>query len=126
MTGEDLAQRVARHHGFQRTGRRIREAVYAALPSSAAKTKEGETLFVWPPSVQPATWKSFRAPRAGSYRDPQEVPMEELCVLARRVISIGRSTEEALIAMRDALGMAQMREAARQRCLAAIEAVRRG
>jgi very-short-patch-repair endonuclease len=121
MTGENLAQRVARHHGFQRTGRRIREAVYAALPSSATKTKEGETLFVWPPSVQPATWESFRAPRAGSYRDPQEVPMEELCVLARRVISTGRSAEEALIAMRDALGMAQMREAARQRCLAAIE-----
>lgn len=52
--------------------------------------------------------------------------MEQLCVLARRVISTGRSTEEALIAMRDALGMAQMRQAARQRCLAAIEAVRRG
>ena len=125
MTNEHLAQRTARFHGFHRTGRRIREAVYATLPRSVAKTKEGDTLFVWPPGVQPAAWERFREPPAGTYRDPQEIPMQELCALARRIVSSGQSGEAAVIAMRDALGMAKMREAARQRCLAAIDAVHR-
>ncbi len=125
MTEENLAQRTARYHGFHRTGRRIREAIYAALPRSVARTKEGDTLFVWPPGVVPAAWARFREPRTGTYRDPQEVPMQELCVLAGRIISTGQSGEAAVIAMRDALGMAKMREAARQRCLAAIDASRR-
>jgi hypothetical protein len=123
---EALAQRVARAHGFQRTGRRIRDAVNSVLPRGTAMTREGDSVFLWPPGIVPASWNTFRDPPAGSYRDPAEVPMEELGVLARRVSAESLATEEALAAMRDALGMAQMRTNSRQRCLDAINAIRRG
>jgi len=123
---EVLAQRVARAHGFQRTGRRIREAVYAALPAGVQTTTEGEAVFLWPPNVKPEDWSTFRDPPPGQYRDPIEIPMEELRVLARCMLMRGGSDEEVVTAMRDAIGMRQMREASRQRCLAAVEAVRQG
>jgi very-short-patch-repair endonuclease len=126
MRDEVLAQRVARAHGFQRTGRRIREAVYAALPAGVRTTTEGEAVFLWPPNVKPEDWSTFRDPPPGQYRDPLEIPMEELRVLARRMLTRGGSDEEVVTAMRDAIGMRQMREASRQRCLAALVAVRQG
>lgn len=52
--------------------------------------------------------------------------MEELRVLARRMVMRGGSDEEVVTAMRSAIGMRQMREASRQRCLAAVEAARQG
>lgn len=126
MRDEVLAQRVARAHGFQRTGRRIREAVYAALPAGVRTTTEGEAVFLWPPNVKPEDWSTFRDPPPGQYRDPVEIPMEELRVLARRILMRGGPDEEVVTAMRDAIGMRQMREASRQRCLAALVAVRQG
>lgn len=123
---EVLAQRVARAHGFQRTGRRIREAVYAALPAGVRTTTEGEAVFLWPPNVKPEDWSTFRDPPPGQYRDPVEIPMEELRVLARRMVMRGGLDEEVVTAMRDAIGMRQMREASRQRCLAAVATIRQG
>lgn len=49
--------------------------------------------------------------------------MEEPRVLAQRVLANGLS-EEAPVAMRDALGMARMREGSRQRSLAALNEAR--
>jgi hypothetical protein len=49
--------------------------------------------------------------------------MEELRVLDRRIVSLGKLEEATPIAMRDALGLAKPREATRQTCLAAFDAV---
>jgi hypothetical protein len=117
---ERLAQQVARAHGFQRTGRRIREAVLAVVPDACATTREDDTVFLWPPSVTPASWSVFREPRPGLPREPVEMPMEELVVLARRVLSGAGTDQLALVQMRDACGLAALREATRVRCLAAI------
>jgi very-short-patch-repair endonuclease len=121
---ERLAQRVARAHGFQRTGRRIKAAVLAVLPDACATTHEVDAVFVWPPGVTPTSWSAFRAPRPGALREPAEMSIEELVVLARRVLPGAQSDEVALVQMRDACGLAALREAARVRCLAAIQRAR--
>jgi hypothetical protein len=122
---ETLAQRVARAHGFQRTGRRIRDAVTAVLPQGTIMTREGDTTFLWPPGIAPADWNIFRNPAPGASRDPVEVPMEELFVLARRALTGSTTEGDALLVMRDALGLKQLREVARLRCMEAIVAARR-
>jgi hypothetical protein len=74
--------------------------------------------------VAPASWSAFREPRPGAPREPAEAPIEELVVLARRVLLGAGSDEAALVQMRDACGLAALREAARVRCLAAIQSAR--
>lgn len=123
---ERLAQRIARAHGFQRTGRRVREAVLAIVPGACATTREDDAVFVWPSGVAPASWSAFRAPGPGAPREPAEMPIEELMVLASRVLLNAAGEETALVQMRDACGLIVLREAARARCLAAIRKVQAG
>ncbi|MBL6459278.1 DUF3320 domain-containing protein [Belnapia sp. T6] len=115
-----LAQRAARAHGFQRTGRKIRDAVHATLPRGTVLTRERDLVFVWPPGVAPRAWSVFRDPAPGESRDPFEVPIEELVALARRALKETTSEVEALQTMRMALGLERLREVSRLRCLQAI------
>jgi hypothetical protein len=124
MRDERLAQHVARAHGFQRTGRRIREATLAVLPGACVMTREGTDVFVWPPGIAPASWVTFRDPPSGCQREPAETAIEELVALARRALAEAASEEETLLLMRDACGLDKLRDAARNRCLKAVEIVR--
>jgi hypothetical protein len=119
-----LAQRVARAHGFQRTGAQIWKVVAAARPKSCRVTHEAETTFVWPPDVAPDNWSVFRDPEHGQHRDPAETPIQELAALARRVLHQASSDDEALVMMRDACGLEKLREAARVRCIEALDRAR--
>ena len=51
-----LAQKVARLHGFQRTGREIQERVSGAIPRSYRQTQDGTSVFIWPKDIDPAGW----------------------------------------------------------------------
>jgi len=102
---EVLAQHVARTHGVQRTGRRIQDAVSAALPHGVETTIEDGIFFLWPPGVMPDAWANFRAPPAGRYRDPLEIPMQGLRVLAANMLYHGSLDKEVLVLMRNALGI---------------------
>lgn len=82
------------------------------------------SVFVWPPGGASACWSGFRAPCHGAPRNPAEMPMEELLVLASRVLPGAGADEFALVQMRDACGLAALREAAGVRCLAAIRCTR--
>lgn len=115
-----LAQRIARLHGFQRTGREIQERVSASIAKGCRQTKEDCGAFVWPPSVDPSTWNAFRHSVGHEARDPSEIPMEELVTLARNCLSIHRDEDAALMAMRDACGLQKLREVSRERFLEAI------
>lgn len=126
MRDERLAQRVARAHGFQRTGGRIRDAVMAALPSSCSRTSEAGAVFVWPPGADPSSWSGFRQPPPGEQREPAEIAMPELIALAKRVVTDAADDEAALLRMRAACGLSQLRAVSRTRCLLALQAVRAG
>jgi len=123
MTEATLVQHVARAHGFQRAGRRVREAVLAALPQGVTETQEEDLILVWPPGVMPRSWQVFREPEPGAARDPAEIPIEELEVLARRVLAKAVDEEHALVLMREACGLERLRETARARFRKALSRV---
>lgn len=117
-----LIQRIARVHGFHRSGREIQERVIAAIPAACTKSVDSAGTFIWPVGSVPTDWDRFRMPAPGEHRDPAEIPMEELVVLAKTCVVKHHSEDAALFAMRDACGLRLLRDAARERCRLAIAA----
>ena len=72
----DLCQRVARLHGFKRTGSKIRGTVLAALGASRGFTKGRRgTIAWWPDDMRPASSMVFRGMRvAGIERHWDDLP----------------------------------------------------
>jgi hypothetical protein len=119
-----LAQRVARLHGFQRTGREIQDRVAAAIPLACRRTEDSAGVFVWPSGADPAAWDRFpRRQGAEPPLDPAELPLEVLTVLARVCLAAQADQEAALQLMRDGCGLTRFREPSRLRCLEAIALV---
>ena len=117
-----LIQIIARAHGFQRAGRDIQARIIAAIPPDCAQSREDVGIFVWPAGIAPAAWDRFRHPPSGQSRDPAEIPIEELTVLARECLREDADEDAALAAMRAGCGLQRLREAARERCRRAIAA----
>lgn len=85
-----LVDRVARIHGFKRSGRLIRERVLALARRryhfrADPDPKIGD--FVWMSVDDPARWNTFRVPAVqdGDSRVIEEIPIEEIAVAARSV-----------------------------------------
>ncbi|MGD0109614.1 MAG: DUF3320 domain-containing protein, partial [Rhodopila sp.] len=119
-----LAQRIARRHGFQRTGREIQERVAAAIPSTCRRTEDTAGTFVWPDGADPPSDARFRRPAPGLSVDPADIPLDVLADLARECVSSHSGQDAALVAMRDACGMGKLREASRDRFMDALERAR--
>lgn len=116
-----LIQRVARAHGFQRAGREIQERIEAAIPSELKRTKDSSGTFIWPLDHDPAAARAFEVIN-GVVRDPTEVPIEQLRVLALECGAGSQEDAEVLVAMRNACGMQKMGAAIRARLEEALTA----
>jgi very-short-patch-repair endonuclease len=111
-----LARRIARAHGFQRTGSRIQERVEKIAKRLFKSTEEPGGTFYWPREVEPCGEMPFRWPADDdSTRGVEEICDAELLSLARLVLQRGHSGQEALIAMARELGLQRLREASRGR-----------
>jgi very-short-patch-repair endonuclease len=111
-----LARRIARAHGFQRTGSRIQERVEHIARQRFVCTEEAAGSFYWPDGMTLGTEVAFRWPAdEDSTRGVEEICEQELRSLARKVISSGRSGEEALITMAREIGLGRLRAASRGR-----------
>jgi hypothetical protein len=86
-----LARRIARAHGFVRTGSRIQERVDRwASGQFAATLEEDAGAFYWPKDVEPGSSVSFRrASDDSNARGVEEICMQELVCLARTVQAQG-------------------------------------
>ena len=113
-----LVTRVARAHGFARSGGRIREAVLTAVDSGHPRTEEAGRFVLWPVGHVEGASVRFRA-GATDVRDHQDVPTAELEDLAGRLPG---SDEELVRLMAAELGMSKVREQTRQRFLRAARA----
>jgi very-short-patch-repair endonuclease len=109
-----LIQRVARAHGFQRAGREIQERIEAAIPSELKRTKDSSGTFIWPLDHDPAAARAFEVIN-GVVRDPTEVPIEQLRVLALECGAGMQEDAEVLIAMRNVCGLQKMGTTVRAR-----------
>ena len=114
-----VIRRVARAHGFARTGGRIREAVLVAVEARFPRTQEGERAVLWPDGCVPTKLILFRHSQDGD-RGLGEVPLVELAGLAQRYLNQGADEEEVVRHMAADFGLGKLREGARGRFLAAI------
>ncbi|MBT9498432.1 MAG: DUF3320 domain-containing protein [Zoogloea sp.] len=111
-----LARRIARAHGFQRTGGRIQERVEHIARQCVGSTEEAAGTFYWPDGVTPGAKVAFRWPLDDdSARGVDEICEQELLSLAHWVVGSGKSGEEALIAMAREIGLMKLRAASRGR-----------
>ena len=119
-----LARRIARVHGFQRTGSRIQERVELIARQRFSSTEESGGTFYWPQGAPIGAGVAFRWPADDeSVRGVEEICAPELVSLARWVIESGRTGEDALIAMAREIGLLKLRAASRARLEIALAAV---
>lgn len=116
-----LARRIARAHGWLRTGGRIRERVFQLARVRYRTTDEEVGTFYWPEHRDPATEPPFRAPAdEDSVRAADEISLPELASLARAVIAQGTEGEAVYYAMARKLGLQQLRASSRVRLEQAV------
>jgi very-short-patch-repair endonuclease len=116
-----LARRIARAHGWQRTGARIQERVDTLAAKAHRTTQEDVGIFHWPNGCDPEAPVPFRRAAEESARAVDEICMPELVALAREVLAGGRSGEDAIVAMARELGMRRLGAASRGRFERAVQ-----
>ncbi len=116
-----LARRIARAHGWLRTGARIRERVFQIARARYRTTDEEVGTFYWPEHLDPAAEPPFRGPAdEDSVRAANEISLPELASLARAVIAQGTEGEAVYYAMARKLGLQQLRASSRVRLEQAV------
>ena len=114
-----LTRRIARAHGFARTGGRIKDRVLALLPNVTV-TKESVGNFLWP-TDSPPPLIPFRRPHPGDERRSlDEIPMPELIGLVRSRPDLAASDDPAIAFARE-IGLARLAKLALERLEEAIE-----
>lgn len=118
-----LARRIARAHGWQRTGARIQERVSSIALSCLKSTEEDVGVFFWANDRGPEVPLVFRS-APDVERSVDEICMAELVALAKLVTMEGKTGDNAVIAMAHRLGLHRVRAASRNRFEKALELAR--
>ncbi|AVS70338.1 DNA helicase [Paracidovorax avenae] len=120
-----LARRIARAHGWLRTGGRIRERVFQIARARYRTTDEEVGTFYWPEHLDSMTEPPFRGPAdEDSVRAADEISLAELASLARALIEQGAQGEGIYQAMARGLGLQQLRAASRARLENVVNSLR--
>ena len=110
-----LARRIARAHGWTRTGSRIQARVAALAGRTYRTTDEDVGTFFWAQDRGPEVPLVFRHAANDSSRSVDEICMPELTALARDVLSSGKNGDEAILVMSRELGLQRLRTVTRGR-----------
>jgi len=112
-----LVRRIARLHGWQRTGARITERVTRIATRAFKKGKEDKGTFFWPNNLEIGQPVPFR-PHID--RSLEEICLQELVSLASDILAKGRAGDEAILAMARDLGLQRLGATSRSRLDAAL------
>ena len=106
-----LVRRVARHHGFRRAGRQIRERVIEVAKRRRGTSAENVGLFFW----RKGTIKDRLAPARHAGRDDEMRQIDYICREELQAIceTFGLSDDPVALARR--IGIARLSQQARQR-----------
>lgn len=117
-----LARRIARAHGWLRTGTRIRERIEGLASQAYSTTKEDVGTFYWPNGVDPMTPVVFRR-STDAARAVDEICLEELVALAHEVLVLADSGSEddRIVAMARRAGLHALRAPSRARLEKAMQ-----
>ncbi|MDP1648969.1 MAG: DUF3320 domain-containing protein [Rubrivivax sp.] len=116
-----LARRIARAHGWQRTGARIQERVEKLARRAYQTTDEDVGTFYWATSRGPGLPVPFRRAVGDNTRAIDEVCMPELVDLARQVWTKATSTDDAILEMARQVGLQRLRSTSRGRFQKAMD-----
>ena len=120
-----LARRIARAHGWQRTGARIQDRVEKLAAKAHRTTEEDVGTFYWSTARGPELPTVFRPSADDATRSVDEICMPELVDLVRQITARGTGVEDAIVVMARELGLQRLRAASRGRFEAAMEQTRR-
>ena len=115
-----LIDRIARAHGFHRSGETVQRIIRAALGRHRfPATADGDREIIWPKDVVP----EVKAPYRGTGREHGDVPLPELAGLADVLRAQGLEDEEDLIrGIQEHFGLGRLAISTRQRFKAAVRA----
>jgi hypothetical protein len=112
---EVLARRIARAHGWSRTGARIQDRVVSLAKHHYRDSAESVGTFFWPKDGSEEVGTRFRRPPEGATRAVDEIALGELAALALEMKTMGRDQDSGIPAMAKELGLHQLRSATRER-----------
>lgn len=119
-----LARRIARAHGFLRTGSRIQERVELIARRRFQMSEEAGGTFYWPRGVTPGGEVAFRWPAdEDSTRGVEEICEAELLALGRFVLKRVGNANDAVLVMARGLGIQPLREGGRLRLRTILDGV---
>ncbi|MEB0137864.1 MULTISPECIES: DUF3320 domain-containing protein [unclassified Undibacterium] len=119
---EVLSRRIARAHGWQRTGARIHERVTSLAAHHLHSTQEETDVFFWHSTEQKNTIV-FRRPDMDVTRSVDEIALPELVALAHELSSSEMTGEDTVLAMAREIGLSKLRATSRLRLeVACLEA----
>ncbi|QQS03877.1 MAG: DUF3320 domain-containing protein [Fibrobacterota bacterium] len=123
---ETLIRKVARAHGFQRSGNRIVEKVTSIVLQEHAATSEEIGSFFWKNKADIALPVPFRKPTENASRSIPEIAIQELASLARATLAQGKQGEAAVAAMSRVIGSAKLNSTHRERLEQALQMAESG
>ena len=109
-----LVDRIARAHGFQRSGSNIYEIIMRAIDRDFARSKEGDRIVIWPSEMRMGAPVSYRESSPG-VRSHSDIPIPELASLAAPFVRLRMGDEDVLRRMADHFRLGRLREATRAR-----------
>lgn len=109
-----LVERIARAHGFQRSGEVVQKTVWAALGKGRfPSSRDGDRHLIWPVDAEVVSKTSYRG--AGG-RDHGDIPLPELAGLAEILRAEGLEEEEEIIrGMQEHFGLGRLAASTRER-----------
>ena len=110
-----LSRRIARLHGWQRTGARIHARVEGLAGRSHLFTREDHGRFFWPKAISPEAPFPPRKTWNAQERSVEEVCLPELVALAREVLRLGGRDTSSVTTMARALGLNRVKSSNRER-----------
>ncbi len=113
-----LSRRIARAHGFQKTGSRIRERLETLAARMHRSSEEEVGTFYWP--NDPEEPIAYRRPTEESARKVDEICLPELVALAQEILAGGKTGEAVIVAMARELGLHSLRAVTRGRIERAV------
>jgi Protein of unknown function (DUF3320) len=121
---ELLIERIARAHGFQRSGEKIQAIVSKAVPHRFPRTHDDGRTVLWPENAKTGEPYPYRESPADA-RSQTDIPIAELASLALPYVRLLKDDDGVLYSMADHFKLERLREATRSRFQGAIDLARK-
>jgi hypothetical protein len=118
-----LVERIARAHGFQRSGNNIYQTVTSAIDREFGRTTDDNRVVIWANGMATNAPPAFRE-SSSNVRSHADIPIAELASLAVPFVRLRMNDEEVLRRMADHFGLERLREATRDRFEKALKLAR--